>query len=200
MSTDALPADLLEPLAERVIQSAYLGILGREPDPDGLAHHSARLRQEGQLATVLSDIAGSEEAWRRSLAARGPDLVGAVFRALLGREPEEEARTAYAELLSRTGDVEALLLEIAQSREHESRVLARHGLAAGTAQTPSAGAMANHDATVDAVFRGLLGRAPDADALAAYTRLLGETGDLAAFIAEVGRSAEHRRRVLLGRP
>ena len=124
--------------------------------------------------------------------------VGAVFRALLEREPDDEARAAYAEMLTRSGDLEAFVTEVARSAEHEQRVLGRHG------QSPGAGAPASAaggpEVLVHAVFQGLLGRAPDAEALAAYTRLLAESGDLARFIAEVDKSAEHRRRLLLNRP
>lgn len=198
MTTDDLPRDLLERHAELLVRAAYVGILGREPDAEGLASHVARLRRDGQMAAVLSDIAGSEEAWRRGLAAHAPDIVGAAFRALLGREPEDEARAAYADLLSRTGEIETFLREVADSPEHGTRVMARLG-PVHEAHSAHEAAPVSHAAIVESVFRGLLGRAPDAEALAAYTRLLAETGDVAAFIAEVDRSTEHRRRLLLPR-
>lgn len=199
MTDDVLPQEILESHAERLLHAAYAGILGREPDPEGLASHCAHLRQEGRLVPVLADIAGSEEAWRRSVGAHAPQIVGAVFRALLGREPEEEARAVYAELLARTGELELFLSEVARSKEHATRVLAEQGLDPDPPTMPATSASADPRAIVEGVFRGLLGRAPDAEALAAYTRLLAETGDLASFIAEVDRSTEHRRRMLLQR-
>lgn len=183
-----------------VLAEAYRGILGREPDAEGLASHRATLAHARRLAPVLDSMVRSEEVWRRLLGLRAGALVGAVFRALLDREPEDEARAAYGDLLARTGDLEAFVAEVARSTEHENRVLAKHGAAPAAAVGVGGWTLHDHDALVHAVFRGLLGRDPDPQALATYTRLLAEGGDVAAFIAEVDRSAEHRRRILLHRP
>jgi uncharacterized protein (DUF2267 family) len=199
MTTGDPMRDFIRQHELEVLREAYEGILGREPDPDGLAAHGATLRQTGRLASVLRDMVRSDEAWRSMLAARATDIVQAVFRALLGRDPEEEAQAAYAELLARTGDLEVFLTEVAHSQEHEARVLDRQGLGPGPAAPPGTGTFTSHEAVVTAVFQGMLGRPPDAEGLAAYTQLLADTGDLARFIAEVDRSAEHRRHVLLGR-
>jgi hypothetical protein len=184
---------------DEVLAEAYQGILGREPDPDGLATHGTTLTETGRLAPVLDAMVQSEEAWRRLLGRRAEALVGAVFRALLDREPEDEARAAYADSLARTGDLEALIHAVGRSAEHEALMLARQGIGAGERGAPAEASSPDHAVVVRAVFEGLLGRAPDEEALAVYTRLLTHTGDVAGFIAEVDRSAEHRRRMLLNR-
>ncbi|WP_217126213.1 hypothetical protein, partial [Hydrogenophilus sp. SS56] len=96
---------MLRLTAEQIIGMTYRGILSREPDPDGLAAYAKLLRRAGDLTPLLSELARSEERWRQSFAERAPELVRALYRGLLGREPEPEALQDYAERLTQTHDL-----------------------------------------------------------------------------------------------
>jgi hypothetical protein len=45
--------NVLQDQAEKIVRSAYRGILRREPDEGGLQHHIAALRTHGDLAVLL---------------------------------------------------------------------------------------------------------------------------------------------------
>lgn len=61
----------LKLFARRIVRAAYQGILGRAPDPDGLAAYARDLAVRRDLAFVLGDLAQSEEARRRLAPAPG---------------------------------------------------------------------------------------------------------------------------------
>jgi hypothetical protein len=247
------PLDGLMAFGQPILAEAYRGILGRNPDDEGLAVHASSLQQTRDLAAVLGEISRSDEAWARALQERAaeianelraallgvddhPDasgeqapslrstsdlrglveslakgvghwrhlarrdaevLVEAAYTALLQREPDAEERQNQANWLAETGDMVTFLAEIGRSDEHSMRVTESQALKDESSQTGVAVQTPNHEALIVSAFQGLLGREPDAQALAAYSTYLGETGNVAAFLAELGGSVEHRKRVLL---
>ncbi|MDP3858102.1 MAG: GSCFA domain-containing protein [Stagnimonas sp.] len=54
-------AELLQRHAPTLIQAAYQGLLNREADVGGLAHHVDNLRREGRVESTLQRILGSDE-------------------------------------------------------------------------------------------------------------------------------------------
>ena len=52
---------LMKLQANSIVRAAYKGLLGRKPDGHGLAHYSKRLRADGDLAKLLSDLVSSGE-------------------------------------------------------------------------------------------------------------------------------------------
>ncbi|MFG5408131.1 hypothetical protein ABXN37_08420 [Piscinibacter sakaiensis] len=126
----------------------------------------------------MTELAGGRrrEGWQ---PAEAEGLVRAVFAGLLGREPDEEALRAYSEFLVGSQNPAGLVGDVAGSAEHLQQVVAQ--------QAP---------ALVQLVFRALLEREADPEALAAYSARLTETRDLQALVAEVGASREHRNLLL----
>jgi hypothetical protein len=182
-----------------LLRSAYAGILGREPDAEGLAAYSEALHRHGEAAPVLEEISLSDEAWVRILRGRAASVVTAAYQGLLWRDPEPGEIELYAAPLAGSGDLASFLAELGQCEEHLAGLRERgRGLDPDRSSHPT-DLLIDPESVVTATFQGLLGRDPEPDAKAAYASLLRERGDLSSFIAEVGRSIEHRKRLLLNR-
>ncbi len=86
------------------VDGAYRAILGREPDPHGKAHYLAKLVQGRRRAWLLDNLASSSEA-RTHMSGNdlddlgNEDFVDAAYRRALGRAPDPEGKTHYAERL-----------------------------------------------------------------------------------------------------
>jgi hypothetical protein len=168
----------LKLFARRLVRSAYRGILGRAPDAAGLNAYAKELSSRRDLAWVLADLADSDEARRRAGLGAPEDLVRTAFAAILRRSPQPEELAAHVARLKETLSVDSLLLELSAGRAHTGKF-----------------AVSEAEELVQATFKALLQRAPEPEALAAYTHLLVETGDMARFIAEISTSQEHRERL-----
>ena len=109
------------------------------------------------------------------LAATAADDVRELFNLLLGRNPDEEAFNAFTEALATEAlSVLDVVRELARSEEFARR-LAPQSTAARQEMPP----MGDTRAQVDQMFRSILRRAPDAEALEAYaTALDGGAGAL----------------------
>jgi hypothetical protein len=113
-------------------------------------------------------------------------LVRSAYTGLLGRAPDETGLKAYSEALRARRDLGWLLSEIASSEE---------ALTVAQSRRPHDGlrkpSTREAEYVVSAAFHALLHRPADPEAMAAYTHLLVETGDLTQFLAEIGNSEEH---------
>jgi CDP-Glycerol:Poly(glycerophosphate) glycerophosphotransferase len=168
--------------APELVGTVFKALLERDPEPEALASYSDLLSQTHDLALLISNIAGSQEHWHKSLRSRAPELVGAVYQALLDRDPDTAALARYSELLSQTHDLAPLLSEIAGSQDHWHKSLA--------SRAPE---------LVSAAFKTLLERDPEPAALAAYSKLLSQTHDLAPLLSEIAGSQEHWHKSLNAR-
>ena len=160
--------------AKRIIKDAYQGVLSRPADDVGLRAYCQELSQRRDLAWLISDLLASAEARNRLGLTAPNEIVTQAFQAALGRAPTREELDAHVARLSEGQSIAALLVD----------------LSAGHA---GLGKISQYEAEdlVRAAFRALLHREPDPTALAAYTHLLVETGDVTAFLDEVGHSQEH---------
>jgi hypothetical protein len=165
---------LLQWHARYFVKAMYLALLERDPDDQGLAVYCAELGRSSDLVGVARSIAGSEEAWSKTLFGSPARIVTAAFRGLLGRDPESEALASYCDKLGGHRDLAALLGDIGGSEEHWRHLLAVHA-----------------EAVVRATFLALLKREPDPEALAVYTHNLRQTADLSALMSGIADSAEH---------
>jgi hypothetical protein len=148
--------------------------LQRSPDQKDLDSFKSVVEETGDISSLLREIASSDEYWYRLLDVRAQELVGLLFQGLLGRNPEPEALTHYADRLRQAHDLAALLSEIADSREQWQKSLRR--------RAPEIAATA---------FRALLEREPEPEALASYSALLSRTHDLGLLLSEIAGSQEH---------
>lgn len=163
-------------------------------DPDELARCADQIQASAEVGTCAAALSRGPGHWRQMARNDPGALVKAVFQGLLGREPDAAGAAAYEAVLGETGDIVSFLAAVADSEEHRVR-LSGPAAGAGDAGT-SAGLFAAADVVAGA-FRGLLGRDPDEEGLIAYTSVLTHHGDIAALLADISRSAEHRKRVLL---
>lgn len=70
------------------ISALYQTFLGRSPEPDGLAYHSALLEHGADARAIVESIAGSDEATQYALSSNGS---GGALRAERNRLAEENA-------------------------------------------------------------------------------------------------------------
>ena len=118
-------------------------------------------------------------------------VVRAAYQGILGRPPDAAGLATYARELSTRRDLAWLLADLAQSDECQRALLDRNpGMALKEKLS-----VADAERLVQATFQALLFREAEVEALAAYSRLLVDTGDIAQFIAEIGNSQEHRDRI-----
>ena len=164
------------------VNALYHAIRGDDPDPEVLATSSAFLARTGDLVGTARLIADSAKVGRGMPPTNSEALVAAAFRGLLEREAEPEALLAYGRELEAHRDPEVLLRSIRNSEEHWQRLLSDRA-----------------EAVITAIYQALLKREPDSEALAVYARELRATGNLAALLAAIGDSDEHREIVLRSR-
>ena len=182
MNTSPVIRLLLRWHAHHFVTAAYLALLERDPDEQGLAAYSEKLSRTGDLKGIIRNIAESEEAWNKTVLGRPTPLITAAFRGLLGRDPEAEALATYSGHLKGHRDLAAVLDDVGRSEEHWRRLLAVHA-----------------QSVVRAVFLALLKREPDPEALAVYAQDLRQTADISALMSAVADSAEHWELMLQAR-
>jgi hypothetical protein len=122
----------LKLFARRIVKDAYVALLDRPADDEGLRAYARGVAARGELAWLLSELANSDEAIAQVTARQRRDglrrptprdaeyLVSAAFHALLHRPPDPEALAAYTHLLTESGDVTQFLAEVANSEEHRA--------------------------------------------------------------------------------
>lgn len=81
--------------AERVVQSAYQDLLGRDADPDGLRLYSDSMVNKGMTAVEV------RAAIRNSSEYRATQIVRRAYRRVLGREPDKAS--VYVERVMKDG-------------------------------------------------------------------------------------------------
>ncbi|GIX26081.1 MAG: hypothetical protein KatS3mg122_3312 [Caldimonas sp.] len=123
-----LPASLEQMLrldGRDFVRTAYLMLLGREPDPAGLHHYLGLLTVQGGKRQAVASIAGSrerKEALARALAH--PDdaaFVRSAYLLLLGREPDPQGFEHHIQAL-RQGLARSQLIEnLRNSQESRDR-------------------------------------------------------------------------------
>ena len=134
---------LLHARASDMVGEVYRGLLNRDPDPEGLTTYVPQFARDGDLASLIATVGGSEEHKatlgfaapirpddfrRKVLLALAPELVRSAFRGLLSREPDPEAISSYTKRIREAGDLGPTLREIVRSKEfRETTAAARNG-------------------------------------------------------------------------
>jgi len=165
--------------AAELVDAAYQGLLARAPDEQALGHYSAQLAEHKDLAGLLANLSESQEHWAQLLALRSEDLVRCVYRALLNREPDEEALRSYAEHVRQDRSLTRLLSAVADSDEHWRILMA-----------------ARAEELVRTAHQELSGTEPEENMVRSCAAQLRETRDLRPLLSSVARSPEHRDAIL----
>lgn len=160
-----------------LLASIYQGLLEREPQGFEIENYASGLSDPsglvspGALATVLADVARSDEGWNKTLEHRADSIVRTVFQGLLGREPEAAVLQHYASHVKATHDLGGLLAAIAGSDEYWKTSLRVHA-----------------NELVGAFYRELLGQEPDGDFIYTQTLVLTELGDPEKAFSQLAHS------------
>jgi TorA maturation chaperone TorD len=162
---------LLEARSEELVLRLYRLVFGRDPASGLLKGYSARLKESKDLSCLLAAIGSSQEFWELQVARRAGDLVRAVYRCLLKREPEDAALKAYAEQLKEHKSLEQILESLARSEEL-GNVVQRDGA----------------EKLVRTIFASLLNREPEEAALKSYAANIRQGQSLGEVLSAVGRS------------
>jgi hypothetical protein len=170
------------PAIEAFVATLYVSVLGRQPDPEGLAAWTAAVARDctapGLIATVRAFFLSGEFAERPLTLA---ELATALTRALLGRGPTAAERDALVAFL----------------RSHRVRVLGeftRSGEFRAVVPDPRDPAAAS--ALVGHWYAQMLGRPPAPGELASAVDHLVATGDVEGVATGLITSAEFEGRPL----
>jgi hypothetical protein len=158
------------------VRAAYLQVLRREPDAEGLAHHLALLRAGRTRTAIVLDLARSAEGRAAAVPIRG--LRRALWTIRLGRLPALGAAIRWLGLGRDPYDVERALGQLDAKLDQLSGVMATRGSVAPAQEPGSVAAPPSSprpSAPVASVYA-------TASLPAAETRylLVGVTGRLAA--------------------
>jgi TorA maturation chaperone TorD len=170
--------------AEAAVRSAYLDVLGREPDASGLSSYADKMVREGwteqdvREALRRSDEYGASD--RRTASA--DRIIRRAYMDVLHREPDAQGLADYRrEVLENGWEYQDLRRALMRSEE---RRLNRRGVRESDAS-----------AMVARAYRSVLGREPDADGLRAYTeRVMLDGWREADVIRALRESDEYRNR------
>ena len=164
-------------MLEELLREGYQGILGREPDEDSVRSHVERLRSGAALGEVLSDLAASDEHWRRQKDRHLEELLREGYQGILGREPDEDGVRSHVERLRSGATLGEVLSDLVASDEHW-----RNGVAQRAEQL------------VDELYRTLLGREADIRGIESYSEYLRSARGFEVVAASLIRSEEFYRR------
>lgn len=166
--------------AGRVVTGLYRGVLRRSPDPAGAAAFASRLRSGASPAAAAATMANSRENLAR--------VVTAGYRACLNRRPDPGGLAANANRLAAGGSWSATVGAMCASTE----AWIRSGRTAA--------------GWIAALYRGVLGRAPDIAAVRYWSAALARSGRLAVATGIASsressiRQLDDIYRAMLGRP
>lgn len=108
---------------EAFVSAAYMWLLGRAVDDNGLNHYSRRLRTGMLHLDVLLDLAQSQEALTRLrdgtdvVAHENADFVRSAYRVLLGRNADQLGYDHYLARLDGQGTRAGVILDLARSED-----------------------------------------------------------------------------------
>ncbi len=118
---------LMRKRSEELVRTAFSALLNREPDEAALRSHVSQLQKGLGLGGLVAAIARSEEHWGRLLDEHAEPVVGAIFRGLLGREPDNVGLATYATRLKATKDLAGVVAAIGKSPERTRRLQTEEG-------------------------------------------------------------------------
>lgn len=100
--------------ARSLVRAAYLCLLGREPDEEGLAHYASQIQEDDDLVKLLNTLVESDEFREKPTPlsdAEAQRIVAGLYQGLFNREVDPEALVANTAAL-RTGTSIPHLVEI----------------------------------------------------------------------------------------
>jgi len=184
--------------AEAYVTQLYRGLLNREPEDAGKVTYVNQIVNNGAKAgTIAETIAGSAEFRARILT--NEEYVTALYRGLLGREPDANGLATYKGALD-VGYSRNWVFEQLLSSLEFTQVCLNYGLLVGTVSAPDKAPSVNQTHVnssvaaeyVDRLYVHLLGRTSQDDSAAAawVTKLTKREMSAAGVAASIAASAE----------
>ena len=107
--------------ADEAITRIYREVLGRDPDPNGLAHYRAKWRQGWTQGQIRDDLRRSHEG----RDGRIREIITRAYREVLGRDPDPAGYENYARLMRERGyterDIRRALMSGDEYRQRKRR-------------------------------------------------------------------------------
>ena len=88
--------------ADDAITRIYREVLGRDPDPNGLAHYRAKWRQGWTQGQIRDDLRRSHEGRDNRIR----ETITRAYRQVLGRDPDPQGYATYERLMRERGYTE----------------------------------------------------------------------------------------------
>ncbi len=104
-----------------VATALYHALLGRDPDPEGLAAATAEI-ERGRLRAQVRGMLTSAEFRQKASSLSAVRMLDRLYRGLLGREPDADGTRQYLHDLERRR-LEKVVLSILDSEEFARRLL-----------------------------------------------------------------------------
>src|SRR5581483_4073633 len=177
---------LFEEHAEVFARSVFQSLLHRAPEPEALAHYTKQIVDEGGVKGAVSDISHSREHWQQQIAQHANELVASIFRAALGREPEEKSAASYASQIVDAKEIEPVLRDVLASEEHWEKLFEKR-----RAELERRQFAALVPELVRSTYLSLFGREPDPSGMATYSKMIAKPQDLTRIISHLLKSDEH---------
>jgi hypothetical protein len=162
-----------------IARLVHTGLFQHEPDEKTASDYAADLSRPSDLASLLQRVVDSQAFHAMYWSRMGPDIVNALYRAVLARDPTEHELHSVTTRLRQPSDLTEVLCELLSSDHALNSALNRHARK-----------------IVDAVFQGLLKRDPDAQGYQSYADSIHDIDSFRRTISDVGHSSEFRSKWL----
>jgi hypothetical protein len=115
--------------ARELIREAYDGVLGRNPDENGLKGYEGRFKEIG-IRGVIKNIFTSKEAWEKIQIINSDKLVTELYSGLFGRFPDQNGLNEHKSAIERDKSLIPTLNRLSNSNELKEKlnVVSRYSL------------------------------------------------------------------------
>ncbi len=164
--------------ASEFIERLYVLILGRESDPDGLAYWNSEFDNGRTAASVVDFFFGSNEMAEKNL--NDEEFVDIAYRAILGREAEEDGKQGWLDVLNNGGTRHDVLAGFIEAPEF-SALCEEYGVTKGSLIPEPV--IPPKDKFIAALYLNVLGRAAVQSEIDSWVSVLDQ-GKTAAYIVQ----------------
>ncbi len=107
----------------KVVRDLYRTLLGREADSAGEGHFVGLLGSGGTVAQVKATMLGSAEYFQNRTDRTNNGFITALYRDVLGREPDPAGRAAFLQQLNTGTSRDVVAFRVVTSRESLERIV-----------------------------------------------------------------------------
>lgn len=106
-----------------LVNALFLGLLGREPQPDELKNYSTLLSKADGFITLLDEVSSTDEHKARyfNFTNHATELLDAIYQGLLSRPADESGTKFYEKQIKNPADIINIIATIKDSDEFTSK-------------------------------------------------------------------------------